>query len=176
MARERGSSSRRNPKDATRRVKKKPCAFCRDKVDWVDYKDVGLLRKYMSDRGKIRARRVTGNCAQHQRAVALAIKTARELVLVPYTQRTVTERSGGRGRGGRGERGFRSDRSDRPGGPGGGDRGDRGDRQTTEPAAEAPDGATTDGATTDGATTDAGAGQEATADAAAEPAGAEAGA
>lgn len=79
-----------------RRVKKKPCALCRDKVDWVDYKDVPMLRKYMSDRGKIRSRRVTGNCAQHQRALAQAIKTARELVLLPYTQRTVTERPGGR--------------------------------------------------------------------------------
>ena len=102
------SSSRRAPKDAGRRIKKKPCALCRDKVDWVDYKDVPMLRKYMSDRGKIRARRVTGNCAQHQREIALAIKTARELVLLPYTQRTVMERSGGRGRG----------RGERPGGPG----------------------------------------------------------
>ena len=57
----------------------------------------------MSDRGKIRARRVSGNCTQHQRDVAIAIKTARELVLLPYTQRTTTERPGGRG-GGRGGR------------------------------------------------------------------------
>ena len=57
----------------------------------------------MSDRGKIRARRVTGNCEQHQHDIAEAIKTARELVLLPYTQRTTTERAGGRGgRGGRG--------------------------------------------------------------------------
>jgi small subunit ribosomal protein S18 len=91
-----GSSARRAPKDLGRRVKKKPCALCRDKVAWVDYKDVPMLRKYMSDRGKIRSRRVTGNCAQHQRALAQAIKTARELVLLPYTQRTVTERPGGR--------------------------------------------------------------------------------
>jgi len=94
--------TRRAPKDLNRRVKKKPCAMCRDKVEWVDYKDVNALRKYMSDRGKIRSRRVTGNCAQHQRAIAEAIKTARELVLLPYTQRTVTERPGGRG--GRGDR------------------------------------------------------------------------
>ncbi len=91
-----GSTSRRAPKDLGRRVKKKPCALCRDKIEWVDYKDVPMLRKYMSDRGKIRSRRVTGNCAQHQRALAEAIKTARELVLLPYTQRTVTERPGGR--------------------------------------------------------------------------------
>src|SRR5580658_7420036 len=98
-----GTASRRAPKDLGRRVKKKPCALCRDKVEWVDYKDVPMLRKYMSDRGKIRSRRVTGNCAQHQRA--LAIKTALELVLLPYTQRTVTERPGGRrDRGDRGDR------------------------------------------------------------------------
>ncbi len=96
---DRGGSSRRAPKDAGRRVKKKPCALCKDRVEWVDYKDVGMLRKYMSDRGKIRARRVSGNCTQHQRDVAIAIKTAREMVLLPYTQRTTTERPGGRGRG-----------------------------------------------------------------------------
>ena len=111
----RGGSSRRAPKDLNRRIKKKPCALCRDGVEWVDYKDVPLLRKFMSDRGKIRSRRVTGNCAQHQRDIAEAIKNARELVLLPYTQRTVTERPGARG--GRGERGERGDR---------GDRGDRG--------------------------------------------------
>ena len=109
-----GSTARRTPKDLGRRVKKKPCALCRDKVEWVDYKDVHMLRKYMSDRGKIRSRRVTGNCAQHQRALAQAIKTARELVLLPYTQRTVTERPGGRGGGRDGGR----DRGDRFGGDG----------------------------------------------------------
>ena len=100
---DRGGTTRRSPKDTGRRIKKKPCALCKDRVEWVDYKDVGLLRKYMSDRGKIRARRVSGNCTQHQRDVAIAIKTARELVLLPYTQRTTTERPGGRG-GGRGGR------------------------------------------------------------------------
>ncbi len=112
----RGTTTRRAPKDLGRRVKKKPCALCRDNIDWVDYKDIPLLRKYMSDRGKIRSRRVTGNCAQHQRALAMAIKTARELVLLPYTQRTVTERPGGRGgpRGDRGDRGERGDREGRP--------------------------------------------------------------
>ncbi len=93
---DRGGSGRRSSKDAGRRIKKKPCALCKDRVEWVDYKDVSMLRKYMSDRGKIRARRVSGNCAQHQRDVAVAIKTARELVLLPYTQRTTTERPGGR--------------------------------------------------------------------------------
>ena len=93
---------RRAPRDDRRRSgKKKVCIFCAEHLPWVDYKEVNLLRRFMSDRGKIRARRVTGNCAQHQREVAVAIKTARELALLPYTQRTVTERSGGRG-GGRG--------------------------------------------------------------------------
>jgi small subunit ribosomal protein S18 len=99
---DRGGTTRRSPKDTGRRIKKKPCALCKDRVEWVDYKDVGLLRKYMSDRGKIRARRVSGNCTQHQRDVAIAIKTARELVLLPYPQRTTTERPGGQG--GRGRR------------------------------------------------------------------------
>ncbi|MBV8959465.1 MAG: 30S ribosomal protein S18, partial [Actinobacteria bacterium] len=97
--------------------KKKICIFCKDHTDWVDYKDVNLLRRFMSDRGKIRARRVTGNCAQHQREVAVAIKTARELALLPYTQRTVSERGPGRG-GGRG-----------PGGPGRGGPPAGGDRE-----------------------------------------------
>jgi len=87
---------RSSSKDSGRRVKKKVCIFCKEHIDWVDYKDVNLLRRFMSDRGKIRARRVSGNCAQHQRDVAVAIKTARELALLPYTQRTVAERGGGR--------------------------------------------------------------------------------
>ena len=92
---------RRSPKDSGRRpAKKKVCIFCSEHVQWVDYKDVNVLRRFMSDRGKIRARRVSGNCAQHQRDVAVAIKTARELALLPYSQRTVAERGGGR-RGGR---------------------------------------------------------------------------
>jgi small subunit ribosomal protein S18 len=84
---------RRAPKDTARRGKKKVCIFCKEHIEWVDYKDVNLLRRFMSDRGKIRARRVSGNCSQHQRDVAVAIKTARELALLPYTQRTVAERS-----------------------------------------------------------------------------------
>ncbi len=67
-------------------------------MDYVDYKDTALLRRFVSDRGKIRARRVSGNCAQHQREVAVAIKTARELALLPYTQRATAERGLGRGR------------------------------------------------------------------------------
>ena len=55
-----------------KKFKKKPCSFCRDKVTYIDYKDVATLRKYISDRGKIRARRVTGACTQHQRSIATA--------------------------------------------------------------------------------------------------------
>jgi small subunit ribosomal protein S18 len=99
---------KRNAKDSNRKVKKKVCIFCKEKAAWVDYKDVNLLRKFMSDRGKIRARRVTGNCSQHQRDVAVAIKTARELALLPYTMRTMSESRGGRGGpGGGGGRGPR---------------------------------------------------------------------
>ena len=100
---------RRSSKDAPRKVKKKVCIFCAERIAWVDYKDVNLLRRFMSERGKIRARRVTGNCQQHQRDVAIAIKTSRELALLPYTQRTMTER-GPRGGGRGGGRGSREDR------------------------------------------------------------------
>ena len=102
---------KRAPKIDTRRgAKKKPCSFCQHGVDTVDYKDLAQLRKYISDRGKIRGRKVSGNCQQHQRDVTDAIKTARELALLPYTQRTVTERRGGRGN--RDDRGPRAPRSD----------------------------------------------------------------
>ena len=70
-----------------KKQRKKVCLFCTDKSAYVDYKDVTLLRKFISDRGKIRARRVTGNCAQHQREVASAVKNAREMALLPYTAR-----------------------------------------------------------------------------------------
>ena len=70
-----------------KKQRKKFCVFCKEQVKYVDYKDVSLLRKFVSDRGKIRARRVTGNCAQHQRDVATAVKNAREMALLPYTAR-----------------------------------------------------------------------------------------
>jgi small subunit ribosomal protein S18 len=78
----------RRPKPApARKGKKRYCQFCADKVTYIDYKDIALLRRFMSDRGKIRARRVTGNCSQHQRLVASAIKNAREMALLPYSTR-----------------------------------------------------------------------------------------
>ena len=72
-------------KPPARKPKKKVCVFCKDKITYVDYKDTGLLRKFISDRGKIRARRVTGVTAQQQRQIAKAIKNAREMALLPYT-------------------------------------------------------------------------------------------
>ena len=67
--------------------KRKICIFCKDRLDHVDYKDVMTLRKFVSERGKIRARRVSGNCVQHQRDVATAVKNAREMALLPYSSR-----------------------------------------------------------------------------------------
>jgi small subunit ribosomal protein S18 len=64
--------------------KRKVCFFCRDKVEYIDYKDPAKLRPYVSDRGKISPRRKSGACAKHQRALALAIKRARHLALMPF--------------------------------------------------------------------------------------------
>src|SRR4029453_11096395 len=90
-------------KDNAKRAKKKISLLSQEKVEYVDYKDVNLLRRFMSDRAKIRARRVTGNDAQQQREVARAIKNAREMALLPYTNRVTTQRtSRDRGPGGPG--------------------------------------------------------------------------
>jgi small subunit ribosomal protein S18 len=64
--------------------RRKPCPFCRDKVDVVDYKDLASLRRAISDKGKIRSSRVTGACRRHQSQLATAVKRARELGLLPY--------------------------------------------------------------------------------------------
>jgi small subunit ribosomal protein S18 len=87
-------------KDNARRSKKKISILTQEKIEYVDWKDVNLLRRFMSDRAKIRARRVTGNDAQQQAEVARAIKNAREMALLPYTNRVTTQRGGGRDRGG----------------------------------------------------------------------------
>ena len=86
--------SKGKPKDSSRRGKKRISPLTEEKVTYVDYKDVNLLRKFMSDRAKVRARRVTGNDAQQQREVARAIKNAREMALLPYTNRITTQRGG----------------------------------------------------------------------------------
>ena len=67
-----------------RRTKKKVCMFCADKVDHIDYKDTAKLRRYVSERGKIVPRRISGNCAKHQRQLTIAIKRARTIALLPF--------------------------------------------------------------------------------------------
>nr|WP_205699793.1 30S ribosomal protein S18 [Conexibacter sp. SYSU D00693] len=87
--------------------RRKPCPFCKDKVEQVDYKDISTLRRFISERGKIRSRRITGACRRHQNQISTAVKRARELALLPYVAEPARE--------------------DRPGGRR--DRGDRGDRE-----------------------------------------------
>ncbi len=77
---ERGSRKRSAPGPGRR----KSCFFCKSKVDEVDYKNVNELRRYVSEKGKIRSRRISGACRRHQRQVAVAVKRARELALLPY--------------------------------------------------------------------------------------------
>jgi small subunit ribosomal protein S18 len=106
------AAKRGKNKDNARRSKKKTSILTTERVEYVDYKDVNLLRRFMSDRAKIRARRVTGNDSQQQKEIARAVKNAREMALLPYTNRVTTQRGGGRGRdrdrdgegGGRGRR------------------------------------------------------------------------
>ena len=97
-------------KDNSRRSKKKISLLTQEKVEFVDYNDINMLRRFMSYRAKIRARRVSGNDSQHQKEIARAIKNAREMALLPYTNRVTTQRGGGRDRGERGDRGDRGDR------------------------------------------------------------------
>lgn len=75
---------KKRAKEDPRKLVMKKCSFCKDEATSVDYKDLALLKKYISDRGKIRARRVTGCCTRHQRDIAMAVKNAREMALLPY--------------------------------------------------------------------------------------------
>ena len=87
MAKQRGRQQTRRRdrgKGAAAGGRRKPCQFCRDKVDVVDYKDFGGLRRLLSEKGKIRSARVTGCCRRHQRQLANAVKRAREIGLLPY--------------------------------------------------------------------------------------------
>jgi small subunit ribosomal protein S18 len=96
---------RRDKKGGPGSGRRKSCGFCRDKIDQVDYKDIVTLRKFISDRGKIRSRRITGACRRHQNQIATAVKRAREVALLPYV---------GDNREGRDdERGGRRNREDR---------------------------------------------------------------
>ena len=75
--------------------RRKPCLHCKDKIDQVDYRDVATLRKFISEKGKIRSRRISGACRRHQSQIARAVKRARELALLPYVNEGAVE-SGGR--------------------------------------------------------------------------------
>ena len=90
---------RMSAKDLRKPRKNKVSPIVKDKIEYVDYKDVNLLRAFISDRAKIRGQRVSGNNRQQQRDVAKAIKLARELALIPYHQRVVSQRKGDRRRG-----------------------------------------------------------------------------
>lgn len=70
-----------------RRQRRKYCYFCKEKVDYIDYKDVNTLKRFLSERGKIRPRRVTGNCTQHQAELSKAVKNAREMALLAYPRK-----------------------------------------------------------------------------------------
>lgn len=78
--------------------RRKFCQFCKDKAEYIDYKDTQMLRKYVTDRGKIKPRRVTGACTQHQRDIANAVKRAREMALMPYAVPAISCRNNRRDR------------------------------------------------------------------------------
>src|SRR5436189_6250662 len=106
--------TRRRDDRVERKPKKRVSILDSEQITYVDYKDVNLLRRFMSERAKIRARRVTGNSTQQQRQVAKAIRLSREMALLPYSVRQVTQRKGGR-RGDRGDRGeLRDENTGRP--------------------------------------------------------------
>ena len=101
----------RAPRELNKKFKKKTSVLVTEKVEYIDYKDVNLLQRFVSDRSKIRNRRVTGNDVQQQREIANAIKNAREMALLPYTKRVSQTRAGRPPRDGddRRERGPRRD-------------------------------------------------------------------
>jgi small subunit ribosomal protein S18 len=86
---------RRDKKGGPGSGRRKPCPYCKEKIEQVDYKDLSALRRFISERGKIRSRRITGACRRHQNQVSRAIKRARELALLPYVAEPANERAGG---------------------------------------------------------------------------------
>jgi len=74
----------KRPSPGGLQTRRKSCHFCKDHVDEIDWKNMGQLRRYISEKGKIRSRRITGTCRRHQRQLAVAIKRAREMALLPY--------------------------------------------------------------------------------------------
>jgi small subunit ribosomal protein S18 len=111
MAREKPqtNSARRRPGAPAGQIRRRNCFFCKEHIAEVDYKNITQLRRYISERGKIRSRRITGACRRHQVQVAQAVKRAREMALLPYVAEGSDDSAGG-GRGGRRDRGDRGDR------------------------------------------------------------------
>ena len=85
--------SARTMRDSSRKFKKKANPLAAEKLEYIDYKDVNLLQRFMTDRSKIRGRSLAGTTVQEQRELATAIKNAREMALLPYTKRTVSTRT-----------------------------------------------------------------------------------
>jgi small subunit ribosomal protein S18 len=96
MAQTKDRQQRRRGGPSAGPIRKKNCWFCRQKIEEVDYKDLNQLRRYISVMGKIRSRRITGACRRHQRQVAVAVKRAREMALLPYVAEGREERADGR--------------------------------------------------------------------------------
>ncbi len=94
MAKQRNSTKparRRDKKGGPGSGRRKPCPYCKDKIEQVDYKDTANLRRFISERGKIRSQRLTGACRRHQSQIATAVKRARELALLPYVNEAARE-------------------------------------------------------------------------------------
>ncbi len=95
MAKQRSRKPRRRDKKGVGGSgRRKPCLFCKDKIEQVDYKDIATLRRFISERGKIRSRRISGACRRHQNQIATAVKRAREVALLPYVNDVREERDG----------------------------------------------------------------------------------
>src|SRR6185437_2210276 len=111
MAREKTQQQRgRRPGGPAGQIRRRNCFFCKEKIAEIDYKNVNQLRRYISEKGKIRSRRITGACRRHQVQVATAVKRAREMALLPYVAEGADDRERGGGRRDRGDRGDRGDR------------------------------------------------------------------
>ena len=110
MAREKTQQQRRRPGGPQGQIRRRNCFFCKEHIAEIDYKNVNQLRRYISEKGKIRSRRITGACRRHQVQVATAVKRAREMALLPYVAEGSESGDGGRGRRDRGDRGDRGDR------------------------------------------------------------------
>ena len=111
MAKERGQQQQQRKRGGPTagQIKRRNCFFCKEHIAEIDYKNVNQLRRYISEKGKIRSRRISGACRRHQRQVQQAIKRAREMALLPYVAEGRDDREGG----GRRDRGDRSDRGER---------------------------------------------------------------